>query len=186
MRRISVSLMALAAIAVMASVVLADGTAGCGMKQAEMKTGAVKAAETQSSTAMTPTSAYSVDYCIVSGEKLGATGEPVVRTLEGREVRFCSEQCAKMFEKDEAAYMKKLDAAVVSSERASYPLQTCVVSGEKLGGMGEPVDYVYDNHLVRFCCSGCISAFEKEPAKYMKAIEQAREARTTKAQTMSQ
>lgn len=66
--------------------------------------------------------------------------------------------------------MKKLDKAVIAKQKDSYPLATCVVSGEKLGEMGAPVDYVYHNQLVRFCCGGCIEAFEKEPAKYLSKL----------------
>jgi hypothetical protein len=59
-----------------------------------------------------------------------------------------------------------------------YPLTTCVVSGEKLGGdMGEPITYIYQtngiNQEVKFCCSMCKPKFEKNPAKYMKIIKRA-------------
>ncbi len=64
--------------------------------------------------------------------------------------------------------------------RAAYPLTTCVVSGEKLGSgdMGPPVDYFYKetgkpDRLVRFCCKHCVADFEKEPAKYLKRLDEA-------------
>ena len=63
---------------------------------------------------------------------------------------------------------------------ATYPLTTCVVSGDKLadGDMGPPINYVYKeegkpDRLVRFCCKGCIKKFKKEPAKYLKEIDDA-------------
>lgn len=119
---------------------------------------------------------YPLKTCIVSGEQLGSMGKPFVYKHEGREIRFCCAGCVGRFEKDPDAYLKKMDKAIIAAELADYPLETCVVSGDTLGTMGEPVDHVYDNHLIRFCCTGCIKAFEKEPDKYMTIIEKVREA----------
>ncbi|MBI5381839.1 MAG: hypothetical protein HZA31_08065 [Opitutae bacterium] len=65
-----------------------------------------------------------------------------------------------------------------SAKPAAYPLATCVVSGEKLGEMGAPIDYTYKqagqpDRLVRFCCKSCIKKFEKDPAKYLKKLDEA-------------
>ncbi len=65
------------------------------------------------------------------------------------------------------------EANVIQQQLPAYPLQTCVVSGEKLGGMGEAVNYVYKGRLVRFCCKGCVKDFEKDPAKYLKILDEA-------------
>lgn len=65
------------------------------------------------------------------------------------------------------------DAAVIRAQLPTYPLKTCVVSDDTLGGMGNPVDYVHEGRLVRFCCSGCIATFKKDPAKYLKMIDDA-------------
>lgn len=69
-------------------------------------------------------------------------------------------------------------AQVAANTVADYPLETCVVSGEKLGEMGKPIDYVYKeagkpDRLVRFCCKMCIGKFQKDPAKYLKLIDEA-------------
>lgn len=68
--------------------------------------------------------------------------------------------------------------AAANEAAASYPLDTCVVSGEKLGEMGKPIDYIHKeegkpDRLVRFCCKMCISKFKKDPAKYLKLIDEA-------------
>jgi hypothetical protein len=69
---------------------------------------------------------------------------------------------------------KKDDATIIAEQLPTYPLQTCVVSGEKLGGeMGKPVDYLHQGRLVRFCCKGCIKQFNAEPAKFLKVIDDA-------------
>ena len=76
------------------------------------------------------------------------------------------------------------DAKKNADAKAAYPLTTCVVSGDKLGGdMGAPVDYVYKekgkpDRLVRFCCKDCIADFEKEPAKYLKKLDEAAAGKT--------
>ncbi|HWF03839.1 MAG TPA: TRASH domain-containing protein [Candidatus Angelobacter sp.] len=55
-----------------------------------------------------------------------------------------------------------------------YTLKTCVVSGEKLGGdMGKPVTYSYKDREIKFCCKDCQKDFDKDPAKYIKKIEEA-------------
>jgi len=54
-----------------------------------------------------------------------------------------------------------------------YPLTTCVVSGEALGDMGAPVVAVRDGRELKFCCKGCIKDFDKDPAKYLKALDAA-------------
>ncbi len=65
----------------------------------------------------------------------------------------------------------------------AYPLETCVVSGEKLeaGDMGPMIDYVHKedgkpDRLVRLCCKGCIKDFNKDPATYLKKIDDAGQA----------
>jgi hypothetical protein len=72
------------------------------------------------------------------------------------------------------------DPAWLAQARASYPLDACVVSGDKFDGgdMGKQMDYVYrqagrPDRLVRMCCKDCITDFNKDPAKYLKAIDAA-------------
>ena len=55
-----------------------------------------------------------------------------------------------------------------------YPLTNCVVSGEKLGGdMGQPLEFVYQNQEIKFCCAMCKPKFLKDPDTYMKTIKAA-------------
>ena len=75
---------------------------------------------------------------------------------------------------------KSTDAAWLAQAQASYPMDTCVVSGDKLdsGKMGKPRDYVYSeagkpDRLIRFCCPDCVDDFKKDPAKYLKALKDA-------------
>jgi len=72
-----------------------------------------------------------------------------------------------------AAEPSEADATLVAKQRASYPLTTCPVSGEELGSMGDPVDYVHDGRLVRFCCPSCEERFLADPAKYLAKVDEA-------------
>jgi hypothetical protein len=79
----------------------------------------------------------------------------------------------------------KADEAKVSADwlakaKAAYPLDACMVSGDKLegGDMGPPQDYVYrqegrPDRLVRLCCNHCVRDFKKDPAKYLRMIDDA-------------
>ena len=63
-----------------------------------------------------------------------------------------------------------------------YTLKTCVVSGDKLGEMGDPYVFPYKGREIKFCCKGCVKDFKQDPAKYIKLIEQA-EAKAKKAKS---
>ncbi len=117
--------------------------------------------------------AYVLATCPVSGLTLGEMGPPIVMMHEGREVRFCSNACIGKFEADPAGYFAKIDAQLIKQQRATYPMTTCPVSREALGSMGEPVDYVYNNRLVRFCCNGCVRGFKKDPAPVLAVLDEA-------------
>src|ERR1700712_2329197 len=54
-----------------------------------------------------------------------------------------------------------------------YPLDVCVVTGAKLGSMGEPYVIKYQGKTVKFCCSSCIKEFNTDPAKFMSILDEA-------------
>ena len=54
-----------------------------------------------------------------------------------------------------------------------YILDTCPVSGEELGGMGEPVTLVVEGREVKLCCNGCVKKMKAEPAKYFEKADKA-------------
>jgi YHS domain-containing protein len=67
----------------------------------------------------------------------------------------------------------KDDAAAIAKQTESYPLKTCVVTGEGLDSMGKPYDMLHEGRLVRFCCKGCVKKFKADPEKYLKLIDEA-------------
>ncbi len=96
----------------------------------------------------------------VTGAALG--DQPKVIVHEGREIRFANEQTLETFKKDPASTIAKLDQLLIAEQLKNYTYPDCVVSGEKLGGMGEPVNGIYHNRLLRFCCKSCVKRAEKK------------------------
>jgi YHS domain-containing protein len=52
--------------------------------------------------------AYPLTTCIVSGEKLGEMGPPIVINHQGTEVHFCCNGCVKKFNANPEKYLGKL------------------------------------------------------------------------------
>jgi hypothetical protein len=70
--------------------------------------------------------------------------------------------------------------SVASTKPVPYPLDTCIISGDKLGGdMGPPIVFIYQdaakgiNQEIKFCCPMCKPKFLKDPDTYMKIIKAA-------------
>lgn len=51
---------------------------------------------------------YPLTTCIVSGEKLGEMGKPVVIIKDGQEVKLCCKSCIKDFEKEPEKFLKEI------------------------------------------------------------------------------
>lgn len=117
---------------------------------------------------------YPLATCPVSGEKLTAKGEGFDVVYGTKLVRLCCKNCKSAFDKDPAASMAKVDKAWIDAQLPTYPLETCPVSGEKLGGMGEPVNVLYGTKLIRLCCKSCKKAVDKDGPELVAKIEAAR------------
>lgn len=118
---------------------------------------------------------YPLTKCVVMEDDPveGMHGEPAMLVYRNRLVRFCCSDCIKDFKAEPDQYIAKLDAAVIAQQKDKYPLETCPVSGEKLGGMGEPVNYVVGTTLVRLCCNGCVKKLEKDPLPVIAKVHEA-------------
>jgi len=121
--------------------------------------------------------------------------EPIVAsagTIEykGKVLGFCCPGCDEQFmawdeqRRDEfvrvsLAAHEGAEAPTFSASRPgasvgpSYPytLDTCPISGQKLGSMGEPIVREYGGREVRFCCDGCIGKFKAAQAKHWAEID---------------
>ncbi len=122
---------------------------------------------------------YLLDTCPISGEKLGEMGDAIVKVYDGREVRFCCKGCIEDFEADPATFWKTVNEQIIERQMPYYPLDTCIISGEAMeeGEMGGPINFVYQNRLIRFCCKGCKSDFLEDPKTFLKKLDEAAIAR---------
>jgi YHS domain-containing protein len=55
-----------------------------------------------------------------------------------------------------------------------YPLDTCLVCGMKLSMMGKPYSFVYEGQTIEVCDASEKAEFDKNPAKYLKRIADAK------------
>lgn len=63
----------------------------------------------------------------------------------------------------------------------AYPLDTCVVSGEKLGSMGDSYVLEHKGQQVQLCCKSCLKKFNKDPDAYVAKIKAAAAAKAAPA-----
>lgn len=93
---------AAAALAALAAAALA----GCGAEPAKESPKAAPAPAGAPAAA-----AYPLPTCVISGDKLGEMGPPVVFTYEGTEVRLCCPKCRPIFDKDPKKFIAMIEAA---------------------------------------------------------------------------
>lgn len=60
---------------------------------------------------------YKLETCIVSDEKLGEMGKPVVFEYKGQEFQLCCKSCRKDFDKEPAKFAKKLAEAEAKAKK---------------------------------------------------------------------
>jgi hypothetical protein len=70
-----------------------------------------------------------------------------------------------------AAPLTAVAADKKDAKTKAYPLETCIVSDEKLGEMGEPYAFVHEGQEIKLCCKPCQKDFNKNPKKYLKKLE---------------
>ncbi len=116
---------------------------------------------------------YPLTKCPVSGSELGSMGAAIDLVVDGRLIRLCCKGCSQKAQTTSAEVIAKIDAAVIAAQLENYPLESCAVSGEELGSMGDPIDLVHGTRLVRLCCAGCVKGFRADPAATMTKIDAA-------------
>ncbi len=66
-------------------------------------------------------------------------------------------------------------SAAEAKKAKPYPLDTCIVSDEKIGSdpSMKPYSFVHEGREVKLCCKSCLKNFKKDTAKYIAKIEAA-------------
>lgn len=72
-----------------------------------------------------------------------------------------------------AAPLSALAADKKDAKAKPYPLETCIVSDEKLGTMGDAFVFTHEGQEIKLCCKPCQKDFKKNPGKYLKKLEKA-------------
>ncbi len=64
------------------------------------------------------------------------------------------------------------DPAKPDAKAKPYPLDTCIVSDEKLGADASMKPYVFTHkgQEIKLCCKSCLKKFDKDPAQYLKKL----------------
>jgi len=77
--------------------------------------------------------------------------------------------CSK--QEDTAAIASSETVVATETTATAYPLDICLVSGEKLGSMGDPVVMVHEGREIKFCCDACVPRFKEDPEKYLSQLD---------------
>ena len=97
--------------------------------------------------------AYPLDNCLASGRPVDVKGTPANAVFGNQLMRFCCGGCAPVFVQNDPVRLKKavetLEAAYIMAQMKTYPMNSCVISGEPLGE--STVNAVVGNRLVRVC-----------------------------------
>ena len=110
-----------------------------------------------------PKQLHSQTLCPVMGGKIDST---VFADIQGQRVYFCCKGCPEKMKADPDKYFKKTAAEGVLFENIQA---TCPVSGEKLENKTIYSDY--DGRRIYFCCKQCVADFNKDPQKYLTAMD---------------
>jgi len=113
--------------------------------------------------------AYPLTTCPITGETLDENAVDVVTGT--KLVRTCCKRCAIAVKKDATKALAAVDAGWIEAGKKTYKVDVCPVSGEKLGSMGEPVDYLYGTRLVRLCCKGCLKQMRSDGAAVVAKLD---------------
>jgi copper chaperone CopZ len=98
---------------------------------------------------------YPLDYCVVSNEKLGSMGQPVVFIFENQEIKLCCKECRKDFDADPKKFLEKINNPSKET-KPSAPAATTPQSGTV-------VQLTVDGLVCNFCASNITKTFTKLP-----------------------
>lgn len=67
------------------------------------------------------------------------------------------------------------DAPKADAAAKPYPLDTCIVTDEKLDADPDMKSYsfVHEGQEIKLCCKSCKKKFDKDPARYLKKLADA-------------
>ena len=115
---------------------------------------------------------YPQTVCVLSGQALTPEKPGVEFVAAGRLFRTCCTNCQAKVEADPGTYATKLDEALVALQLASYPLETCTITGKPLAE-GSPHALVNSTRVIRACCGNCVKSIEEDPSSHIEKLNAA-------------
>lgn len=115
---------------------------------------------------------YPLTACVVTGKALTAEEPGVEFVAAGRLFKTCCTNCQAKVEADPGTYAGKLDEALVALQLASYPLDTCTITGKPLAD-DSPYAIVNATRVIRACCGNCVKSIEEEPSAHIEKLNAA-------------
>jgi len=103
--------------------------------------------------------------CPVMGGKIK---QDLYVDVEGKRIYVCCKGCIAPIKKDPAKYIKKLEDDGVTVESVVKAQTTCPVMGGKIK---QDLYVDVEGKRIYVCCKGCIAPIKKDPAKYIKKLE---------------
>lgn len=131
--------------------------------------------DTQTEKMGQPPYSYPLAGCLTCGDALGDQTATLFHA--DRELKFCCIECVGSYTNSPETYISNLEEQIRSSQRENYPLNICIISEHELGSMGDPIEYVSGNTLVKFCCGACIEKFEQNREQMLYKLREAAEAK---------
>jgi len=117
---------------------------------------------------------YPLTTCVVSKRALDSGDGPFDLVVNGHLFRICCPGCKETTRAKAKEIRKSIERAVISKERAHWPVKKCPVSGEAYDETkAKPVELVHGTRYVKLCCESCVMAFEYDPAVFMAEIDAA-------------
>jgi|WetSurMetagenome_2_1015567.scaffolds.fasta_scaffold352431_1 YHS domain-containing protein len=93
--------------------------------------------------------------CLITGEKIDTSSHI---DIQGQRIYMCCDGCASKIKADPDKYFKKAADQGILFENVQ---EKCPISGDKIN---KEVYRDYQGRRIYFCCKGCITEFEKDPA----------------------
>ncbi len=117
---------------------------------------------------------YPLKTCVVSKRALDSGDGPFDVVINGHLFRICCPGCEETARSKAKEIRRSIERAVISQQRAHWPIKRCPVSGEPYDETkAEPVELVHGTRYVKLCCKNCVMAFEYDPAVFMAEIDAA-------------
>ncbi|HRJ48959.1 MAG: hypothetical protein KF787_03485 [Phycisphaeraceae bacterium] len=112
---------------------------------------------------------YYLGVCAWCGGRLGIWGEAPEQIIQGRQLRYCREECQRDFGRDIVESTRRIDAIMIADQAPYYPVEVSLLTGRSLGS--QPIDFVWGNRLFRAASTEEQSEILADPARFIRILD---------------